>query len=95
MEKACQSARWCTGKAIGISSNVYPGQLNGIAETLKYDELLACDHKENVKNELDESQDKLHLRAMGQSPRLAAFLTLAIGDSEGAQSPIVMDKLNS
>ncbi len=34
-------------------------------------------------------------KALGQSPKLAALLTLAISNSEGAQQSIVMDELEN
>ncbi len=71
------------------------GRLNGIAEALKYGEMLACKANKNVKDEIDDEQEKLQLKAIGQPPRLAALLTLATADSEGAQQSIIMDELEN
>ncbi len=70
------------------------GRLNGIADTLRCGEILAGQSK-NVKNEMDDDPDELQTKALGQSPKLAALLTLAISNSEGAQQSIVMDELEN
>ncbi len=71
------------------------GRLNGIAEALKYAEILVTKASTNVEGETDIEQEKLQLKAIGQSPRLAALLTLAIANSEGAQQSIIMDELEN
>ncbi len=53
------------------------GGLNGIAEALKYGEMLASPSK-NVKDEIYDDLNELKTKALGQSPKLAAILTLAI-----------------
>ncbi len=70
------------------------GRLNGIAEALRYGEMLACQSK-NLKNEVDDGPDELQTKALGQFPKLAALLTSAISNSEGAQQSIVMDELEN
>ncbi len=69
------------------------GQLNGIADALRYGEILANEaNTENVKVEDEDYLGKLKLKALEQSPKLAALLTLTIADSVGAQQSIVMDE---
>ncbi len=72
------------------------GQLNGIADALRYGEYLANGTKdENVKVEDKNHLEGLERRATEQSPKLAALFTLAIADSIGAQQSIVMDELDN
>ncbi len=72
------------------------GQLNGIADAVRYGEYLANDANiENVKAEYDECTETLKRKALEQSPKLAALLTLAIADSAGAQQSIVMDEFDN
>ncbi len=62
------------------------GWLNSITKALKYGEILAYKASKEVKNEMcDEQVEDLKLKAMGQSPKLVALLTLAIANSVGAQ----------
>ncbi len=67
------------------------GRLNGIAEALKCGEMLASQSK-NVKDEIYDDPNELKTKALGQSPKLAAVLTLAISNSQGVQQSIVLDE---
>ncbi len=72
------------------------GQLNGIADALRYGEYFANEAKnENVKVENKTYLENLEIRATEQLPKLATLLTLAIADSVGAQQSIVMDELEN
>ncbi len=71
------------------------GQLNGIADALRYGEMVANGaNTENIKVE-DYRLGKLKTRAVERSPKLAALLTLAIANSVGAQQSIVMNELEN
>ncbi len=82
------------------------GQLNGIAEALRYGEFLANEANiEKAKLEISDEiaakvenvthSDTLKRKALEQSPKLVALLTLAMANSVGAQQSIVMDELEN
>ncbi len=48
-----------------------------------------------MKDEIYDDPNELKTKALGQSPKLAAVLTLAISNSQGVQQSIVLDELEN
>ncbi len=93
---ACKVMHWQDGRKKFKRVFKATGQLNGIADALRYGECLANEaNTENLKEEDKDYLQTFKTKALEQSTKLAALLTLAIANSAGAQQSIVMDELEN